>query len=115
MYNVKLSVSGHPRKLDSILITLTVNRDGNTETLAPTGMAGSAPLYQATASVTASIGRTNYVWGSDAGTVKTNRTGKVGSLQATLPPSTAGDKGAAHKKVTLKMSWSRCSALGQPA
>jgi hypothetical protein len=95
------------------LVTLSVSRDGDTETMAPTGMAGAAKLYETTASLTAGIGRTNYSWSSVSGTVKTNPTGKVGSLQAVLPPGSV-DPGAATGSISLKMSWSSCKAFRRP-
>jgi hypothetical protein len=113
LYNDKLSVKGHQRKVDDILISLNVQRDGDTETMAPTGTAGSANTYEATANLTAGIGRTRYSWTSDSGTVTTNRTGKVGSMTAGLPPAGQGESGAATKDISLKMSWSSCKPLRQ--
>jgi hypothetical protein len=112
LLNAKLAVDGHLRKVDEVFMTLNVTKDGDTETLAPTN---SIPMFEASTSVTAYVGHASYVWASDAGTVTTNHTGKLGSLQATLVPATTGNKGAATRKITLKLSWTRCSALGQPA
>jgi hypothetical protein len=113
LYNVKFSLKGHQRTIDSILVSLSVSRDGNTETLAPTGMAGSANLYEATTNLTAGIGRTNYSWSSNSGSVKTSPTGKSGSLQGVLPPAPV-DRGAATGNLSLKLSWSNCQAFRRP-
>jgi hypothetical protein len=113
LYNVKLSPKGHQRLINSILIDLTVARDGNTETLAPTGMTGSANLYEATVNLTASVGQTSYSWESNSGSIKTSATGKKGSLKGVLPPAPV-DPGAATGNLLMKMSWSSCRTMPRP-
>lgn len=110
LYNARFWLKGRERSINQILLTLTVTRDGDTETLARTGMVGSANTYEAGINLTAAIGRTNYSWQSNSGSVKTSHSGKSGSLQGVLPPSPV-NPGSATGNVALKMSWTTCKTL----
>ncbi len=117
-YNDTLKLGGHKRKLASAEMTVSLQKDGNVETLAPSGEAGEELLNEAAVGLAVKVGHKTYNWGSRSGTVSSNTKGTRGEISGTLVPAAEdgqigdlGSSGAATSPIDVTGSWSACESF----
>jgi hypothetical protein len=117
-YNDTLKLGGHKQRLTSAEMTVSLQKDGNVETLVPTVEASEDLLYEAAVGLTLKVGRKTYNWGSHSGTVSSNAKGTTGAISGTFVPTAEdgqtgdlGSSGAASSPINVKGSWSACESF----